>query len=287
MVVVPAETEPVAVPVPPGTRGDTGEFRHNRRRALLIAASPGVVLFIALAAVCTGAGLALVGVVAGVAIGLLVWLALWRGAARLLLRALGARPGNDDELARAENLVDGLCATMGLEAPDILVIDEWTRQALALGRRSGAAVLVVTTGLLESLDPVDLEGVLAHELVHVKRADIAPATMAAAMLLPVATFLPVSGLVHTLAGRGREFRTDRLAVAVTRFPPGLRDALVLMAEGPPPRAPSALARRGVARSTRWLWTVALPEPTGGDVMRWDVAGELDAPGVRVASLDEW
>jgi Zn-dependent protease with chaperone function len=254
---------------------------------LLIAAVPGVVVFVVVAAVCVAVGLDIVGLAAGVGAGLLVWLMLWRGATRFVLRALGARPGGEEELARAENLVDGLCATMGVEPPEILVIDEWARQALALGRKSGAAVIVVTSGLLNSLDPVCLEGVLAHELVHVKRADIAPATMAAAMLLPVASFLPVSGLVHTLAGRGREFRTDRLAVAVTRFPPGLREALVLMAEGPAPRVPSALTRRGVSRTTRWLWTVALPETPGGDVMRWDVVDELDAPAVRVSTLAEW
>jgi Zn-dependent protease with chaperone function len=276
-----------AVPIAPGARGDTGEFHHNRRRALCIAAVPGIGVFVIIAAVCIAAGLAIVGLVAGAAVGVLVWLTLWRGATRVLVRALGARPGNDEELARAENLVDGLCATMGVEPPEILVIDEWTRQALALGRKSGAAVLVVTSGLLESLDPVCLEGVLAHELVHVKRADIAPATVAAAILLPLAGFLPVSGLVHSLAGRGREFRTDRLAVAVTRFPPGLHDALVLMAEGPAPRAPSPLTRRGVSRATRWLWTVALPETPGGDVMRWNMVGELDAPALRVSSLAEW
>jgi Zn-dependent protease with chaperone function len=275
------------VPIAPGARGDSGEFHHNRRRALGIAAVPGIVVFVVIAAVFVAVDLALVGVVAGAVVGVLVWLTLWRGATRVLVRALGARPGNDEELARAENLVDGLCATMGVEPPEILVIDEWARQALALGRRSGAAVLVVTSGLLESLDPVCLEGVLAHELVHVKRADIAPATVAAALVLPFAGLLPVSGLVHSLAGRGREFRTDRLAVAVTRFPPGLHDALVLMAEGPAPRAPSALTRRGVSRATRWLWTVALPETPGGDVMRWNIVGELDAPALRVSSLAEW
>jgi Zn-dependent protease with chaperone function len=280
-------SEPVALPVPPGTRGDTGEFHHNRRRALLIAAAPGFVLFVVVALVCVALGLGIVGAVVGAGAGLLVWLTVWRGATGFVLRSIGARPGTEAELARAENLVDGLCATMGVEPPEIFVIDEWTRQALSLGRRSGAAVLVVTSGLLESLDPVCLEGVLAHELVHVKRGDIAPATMAAAVLLPVATFFPVSGLVHALAGRGREFRTDRLAVAVTRFPPGLHDALVLMADGPAPRVPSALARRAVARTTRWLWAVALPEVAGGDVMRWDAAGELDAPALRVSSLAEW
>ncbi len=281
------EPERASVTILPGARGDTGEFHHNRRRALLIAAVPGLVVLALVTVSCVAAGLDVVGAVAGVGAGLLVWLTLWRGATRIVLHALGARPGDETELARAENIVDGLCATMGVEPPDIVVIDDWARQAMALGRKSGAAVLVVTSGLLNSLDPVALEGVLAHELVHVKRADIAPATMAAAVLLPWATFFPVSGLVHGLAGRGREFRTDRLAVAVTRFPPGLREALVLMADGPAPRVPSPLARRGVARTTRWLWTVALPETPGGDVMRWDVVGELDAPALRVAALDEW
>ena len=176
---------------------------------------------------------------------------------------------------------------MGVEPPDIVVVDEWTRQALALGRKSGAAVLVVTSGLLEALDPVCLEGVLAHELVHVKRADIAPATMAAAVLLPVATFFPVSGLVHALAGRGREFRTDRLAVAVTRFPPDCGMRSCSWPRAPRPGRPRRSTRRGVARTTRWLWTVALPETPGGDVMRWDVVGELDAPASGWPPLDEW
>jgi Zn-dependent protease with chaperone function len=285
--VATAELEPVAIPVPPGTRGDAGEFHHNRRRAVLIAAIPGILVFVVITVACIVAGVGVVGVAAGIGAGLLVWLTLWRGATRILLRALRTRPGEEAELARAENLVDGLCATMGVDPPDIVVVDEWAREALALGRKSGAAVIVVTSGLLHSLDPVELEGVLAHELVHVKRADIAPATMAAALLLPLAMVVPVSGLVHVLAGRGREFRTDRLAVAVTRFPPGLRDALVLMAEGPAPRVPSPLTRRSVARTTRWLWTVALPETPGGDVMRWDVVGNLDAPAVRVNALDEW
>jgi Zn-dependent protease with chaperone function len=279
--------EPVGVPLLPGTRNDTAEFHHNRRRGLAIAAVPGIVLFVVVVVGCIAADLAIVGVVAGAAVGLVAWLVIWRGATQMVLRALSVRPGDDVELARAENLVDGLCASMGVEVPDIVVIDDWTRRALALGRRSGAAVLIVTTGLLEALDPVALEGVLAHELVHVKRGDVAPATMAAAVLFPLATFFPVSDLVHVLAGRGREFHTDRLAVAVTRYPPGLRGALVDMAEGPPPRVPSLLARRGVARTTRWLWTVALPDTPGGAVMRFDEVGELDAPAVRVAALDEW
>jgi len=238
------------------------------------------------AAAGAAAGGALVGVVVGVVVGLVMWTAAWRRATGIVLRSLGVRDGDDAELARADNLVDGLCASMGVELPDIAVIDDDARQALAVGRKPAAATLVVTTGLLESLDPVALEGVLAHELVHIKRGDIAPATVAAAVLLPFSAVLPVSGAVHSLAGRGRELRTDTLAVAVTRYPPGLRDALVAMVEGPAPRAGSPLERGPVARTTRWLWTVALPETPDGPPMRAGAVGDLDAPAARVAALDE-
>jgi len=283
--------EPDAPVELPGTRTDGDAVRRNGRRARLIAAIPGAVVAVVVVAVCAASGVVLVGVAAGVGAGLLVWAAVGRSATRVVLRSLEARAVEDGEVARAENLVDGLCASMGVVPPEIVVVDEEARNALALGTRPDTAVLVLTSGLLHALDPVALEAVLAHELVHVKRGDIAPATVAAAVLAPFAPVMPpVSDWVHALAGRGREFGTDRLAVAVTRYPPGLRDALVLMAEGPLARPPSALAGRGVARTTRWLWTVPLADTTGdaapSSVVRVS-DGELDAPGVRIAALDEW
>jgi heat shock protein HtpX len=150
------------------------------------------------------------------------------------------------------------------------------------------AFLIVTTGLVDALDPVQLEGVLAHELMHVKCADIVPATMAAAVALPLVAVLPgMANMVHALAGRGREFRTDARAVGVTRYPPGLRQALAVMVDGPVPRSPSPLAGRGVAHVTRWLWTVSLPDAGGERRPQGNVAGQLDDAGVRIAALDEW
>ena len=232
------------------------------------------------------------GVVAGVVVGLVlsVGAVAWGDRASLVRAARGAPGHDEDDCARVDNLVDGLCATMGLEPPDVLVVDEWARQALALGppeRCRGARGHVGPAASRST--PCELEGVLAHELVHVKRADIAPATMAAAVLLPAGGGLARVGDWSTpSAGRGREFRTDRLAVAVTRYPAGTARGARPHGRGPAPRPPSPLARRGVARATRWLWTVALPESPGRRTsMRWDVAGELDAPAVRIAALDEW
>lgn len=238
-------------------------------------------------------GLVIVGLVAGAAAGAVVSLSVWLGATSVLLRSMRARRVDEEDVPRAYNLVEGLCVTMGLPVPAIWVVDDEARDALALGGGHRTAALVLTTGLADALDPVALEGLLAHELTHIKRCDIAPATVAAAVLLPWAVFVPgVGSLVHFLAGRGREFHTDRLAVGVTRYPPGLRDALSAIVEGPVPPAGSALSNRAGARATRWLWTVALPGParppvTPGWTDREQVVGDLDSAAVRIAALDEW
>jgi Zn-dependent protease with chaperone function len=228
-----------------------------------------VVVGIVVAVVCLVLIEPVVAVAAGVVIGIIVGVGTWWGATPALLRALQAEPADEDDYARVFNQVEGLCATMGLAIPTVCVVEDDVLEALALGRRRRLAVLVV------------------HELVHVKCADIVPATMAAAVALPLVSVLPgLTNLVHALAGRGREFRTDQMAVRVTRYPPGLREALALMVEGPAPRSPSALAGRGVALATRWLWTVSLVEASGGRRSPGGAAGDLDAAAVRIAALDE-
>lgn len=303
---------------------------NNRRRARAIAAFPGVVVFGLIALVVFGLGHATVGLIAGAAAGAFVSAAYLFGARGMLLRALRARPVDQDDVPGALNLIDGLCASMGLPLPEIWLVEDDARDALAIGRGPRTAALVLTSGLVESLDPVPLEGVLAHELTHVKSGDIAPATVSAAILLPLAVFVPsVGGLVHRLAGRGRELHADRSAVAVTRYPPGLSQALAQIVSGPPPGQSSVLGGKAVGRATRWLWTVALPtvgapagraqsvardgaptfspfeasgtldseapplSDTSSSVVEFDpawdareVVGELDAPRVRIAALEE-
>jgi hypothetical protein len=153
---------------------------------------------------------------------------------------------------------------------------------LVLGRSEQTATLVLTTGLLRALDPVELEGVLAHELSHIKAGDMVPATMAAGVVMPVAPLFRGSPeLVARLAGPGRELAADERASSVTRYPPGLRDGLVKMAAGPPPVPPSALASNGTGRVLKWLWTV-VPDLLAPE----SNLGVLDSAATRVAVLDE-
>lgn len=233
-----------------------------------------------MAAVLAAVGLPVVSA-AGVVVAVVVAVVLQRSSTGVVLRALEASPADEDDAPGAFTQIEGLCATMGLALPDVFIVDDPHPDAMSVGRSGVDAAVVLTTGLLGDVDPVVLEAVLAHELTHVKRNDTAPATVAAALMLLVPLFPDPGGRVHRLAGRGREFQADAEAVRVTRFPPGLRQALDRMAAD---GGTSVLMSRRAGKVTRWLWTAALPAGEGGDV---DCTGELDAPAVRMAALDEW
>ncbi|HEX3622067.1 MAG TPA: M48 family metalloprotease [Acidimicrobiales bacterium] len=93
-----------------------------------------------------------------------------------------ARPADPTEYARLHNLVEGLCIAAGLPKPRVYVIDDVAPNAFATGRNPRHAAVAVTTGLLEKMNRVELEGVLAHELSHVKNYDILVSTLAVTLV---------------------------------------------------------------------------------------------------------
>jgi hypothetical protein len=258
-----------------------------RRRAVMLAGAPGVVVAVVLIGILVvPAGIA-VAVAVGVVVGVAVAVGLWRRAPTTLVRALGARPAEESRWPRPFGLLDGLCATMGLPVPALWVLDDPCANALVVGTTPTSTTLVVTTGLLVQLDPVQLEGVLAHELSHIKLGDVAVGTVSAVLWLPLARFGDAGAVVHRLRGKGRDLRTDLYAVGVTRYPPGLRSALEQMtAAGGATSSGSVhgshLAGTRVGRVTRWLWTVSLGDPPVGDA----IVGNLDVAQVRIEALDE-
>jgi heat shock protein HtpX len=205
-----------------------------------------------------GPVLALVAAVAG------SFGAWWKSDA-VALRMSHAQPADPVAHARLHNLVEGLCIAAGLPKPGVYVVEDPAPNAFATGRDPRHAAVAVTTGLLDKLTRVELEGVLAHELSHIKNRDTLVSTLAVtlvgvvALLADVAlrflwwggprhrddrqggsgpaAILGVLGLgllvVAPLVGRLMQFavsrRREALAdvsgVALTRYPPGLISAL--------------------------------------------------------------
>ncbi len=103
--------------------------------------------------------------------------AYWKSDA-VALAMSHAKPADPENYARLHNLVEGLCIAAGLPKPRIYVIDDPAPNAFATGRNPKHAAIAVTTGLLEKMNRIELEGVLAHELSHVKNYDILSSTLA-------------------------------------------------------------------------------------------------------------
>jgi heat shock protein HtpX len=162
------------------------------------------------------------------------------------LRAAGARPAERDRDPRYHNLVEGLCRAAGLPVPRLYVVDSATANAFAVGRHPERAALVVTRGLLDGLNRVELEGVLAHELNHAWSWGARLATLGVALGR-------VPGLLRLVAPPRREFDADEAGARLTRYPPGLVSALRKLSAGgeEPPGG------RGLGH----LWIVAPGDPT--------------------------
>ena len=112
-------------------------------------------------------------------------LAYWKSDA-VALAMSHARPADPTTYARLHNLVEGLCIAAGLPKPRVYVVEDPAPNAFATGRNPRHAAIAVTTGLMEKLNRVELEGVLAHELSHVKNYDILVSTLAVTLVGVVA-----------------------------------------------------------------------------------------------------
>jgi heat shock protein HtpX len=183
-----------------------------------------------------GAGLGLAVLVVGFAPGI---------GERAALRDAGATPADPDRWPGYANLVDGLASAAGLPRPRLYVADSDAANAFSVGRDPERSALVVTTGLLTTLNRVELEGVLAHELNHIWSWGARLATLGVALGR-------VPGLLRLLAPVRREFDADEAGARLTRYPPGLVSALRKLADGAAAPDPPGL---------RHLWIMAPGDAT--------------------------
>jgi len=174
---------------------------------------------------------------------------------KLALRSMGARKVDENEFPELHRTVARLSQQADIPKPTIAVADTRTPNAFATGRSKKSSTVCVTTGLLRSLDQEELEGVIAHELAHVKNRDVMVMTIAS-FLATIAMFILrwgwlfgggrnrqggaqvlvaivaslvvwiVSFLLIRALSRYREYAADRGAVVITGKPSALASALM-------------------------------------------------------------
>jgi heat shock protein HtpX len=106
----------------------------------------------------------------------------YRYGDRLVLRASRARKVSHEDEPRLHNVVEGLAIAAGLPKPEVYVIPERSPNAFATGRDPEHSSVAVTQGLLDTMNRVELEGVMAHEMSHVRDRDILLGTVVATLV---------------------------------------------------------------------------------------------------------
>lgn len=198
-------------------------------------------------------------VTVGVLVGALVYAIFsYYAASKMALALNGARAVQKRDNPRLYRIVENLVITEGLPMPKVYIIDDPALNAFATGRNPSKATICVTSGLLEALEDSELEGVVAHELGHIKNYDIRVSLMAFALVVAIglladfmlrlswfgsdddnrgnqvlfvlsivaAVLAPlVATLIQLAISRQREYLADATGALATRYPEGLASAL--------------------------------------------------------------
>jgi heat shock protein HtpX len=204
---------------------------------------------------------------AGAGVGIMVVVILGLALAQLFLSdklglaAMGAKEASPQEAPGLHAMIERLCIQADLPKPKIAVADNKMPNAFAMGRSQKKAVVCVTTGLMETLEPHELEAVLAHELTHVKNRDVLIMTIASffatvasmitqlgfwfggwgggdddgapafIVILLVSFFVYIISFFLMLAlSRYREFAADRGSALITGRPSALSSALMRISD---------------------------------------------------------
>ncbi|MFH2071915.1 MAG: zinc metalloprotease HtpX [Actinomycetota bacterium] len=183
-------------------------------------------------------------------------------SAKIALASAKARPVEERELPNVYSIVRSLTQRENLPMPGIYLIDSPQPNAFATGRSPKHAAVAVTTGILQMMDYAELEGVLAHELSHVRNRDILISSIAATVAAALSILMrlafwtgmgrdrrsndPISGIVTILAfilaplaamviqmaiSRSREYEADRSGATITGSPLALARALEKLEAG--------------------------------------------------------
>lgn len=198
---------------------------------------------------------------------------------KVVMAISGAKPVEKKDNPQLYNLVENLCIGAGVPPPKIYIIDDTAPNAFATGRDPKHAAIAVTSGILQKLNKLELEGVIGHELSHIKNYDTRLMTIVTILVgmialladwfirmtwfgargrdednrsgsifmilgIILAILAPIIGTLIQLAiSRRREFLADASSALLTRYPDGLASALIKISQD---QEPLEVANRATA-----------------------------------------
>lgn len=239
------------------------QIRSNKRRSILLILFFVVIIFGLTWVFEQVTGFGKAGLVVAVIIASISALAGYYGSDKIVLGISRAHPATPEEYPYLYNVVEGLAIAAGVPKPQCYIIDDTAPNAFATGRDPAHSVICVTSGLLQKMNRAELEGVIGHEMSHIRNFDIRLQTLAVVMVgvvallsdwilrsfwlgggrrrgrdkgnagaillvigLVMAALAPLaSQLIRLAVSRRREFLADAGSAELTRYPAGLASAL--------------------------------------------------------------
>jgi len=229
---------------------------------------------------------------------------------KLALRAMGAQEVSPREAPELHAMVERLCVQGDIPKPKIAVARTQMPNAFAMGRSKKSATVCLTTGIMELLTPSELEGVVAHELAHIRHRDVVIMTVAsffasiASMIIQFGFFFGgdddenpsflvlflvaigvyiLSFFLMSALSRYREFAADRGAAELTRRPSALASALMKIS-GAMQRVPQQDLR---AHAHQELAAFYIARPSGQSIMNvFSTHPPMDKRVAQLARLEQ-
>ena len=237
------------------------DIRNNKIKTGIIVGIFLLVITLIVYYVCMAFDLGVISIFIAMAFAIGTSFASYYFSDKIVLSINGAHEASPEQYKKLNNILDGLMVSSGLQhRPRLYVVDDLQPNAFATGRNPENAVICVTTGLLQKMDYYELEGVVAHELSHIKNYDIRLSAVVSVMVgfiviladwvsralfwggdrdrdergnpilmligLICLILAPIFGQLMQLAlSRRREYLADASAVELTRNPDGLISAL--------------------------------------------------------------
>lgn len=244
------------------------DIDKNKNRSYFIVGAFVLMITLIVYYICMAFDLGGISIVIALIISIVSAYATYYNCDKIILSMSKARPATHEEDQKLVNILDTLVLAAGLEhKPKLYVVEDSQPNAFATGRNPENSVICVTTGLLDKMDYYELEGVVAHELAHIKNYDIRLSSIVTVMVgfvvmlsdmfsrslirrsrkdsdnkgnavLMIVGFVllilaPIFGKLMELAiSRRREYLADATAIEFTRNPDGLISALAKLDSDP-------------------------------------------------------